>query len=338
MQTAQFWHALDNQKVQCSLCPHQCVIAPGNTGICAVRENRNGTLVSLNYMVASGNGIDPIEKKPLYHFFPGSQILSFGTFGCNFSCKCCQNYTISKEFPASRLGLPNISADDVHRSLIRLSDRYSISDFCGLAYTYTEPSVWAETVLELGPLVRKLGLKNVFVTNGYICPEPLEAFLEFADAFNIDLKALDDDVYRTFCGGSLQPVLDTIATVAGKAHVEITNLVIPTLNDSLEHFTRLRDWICDELGPGTPVHLSRYYPTYKATQPPTPLATLSDARDILRDKLHYVYIGNTGEEQDTICASCGNRVIERLGYTTRTRGLSPAGTCSSCGAEIVISS
>ena len=208
MQTALFWQILDNNFVRCLLCPHQCTVAPGKTGICAVRENRAGTLVSLNYMVVSGNVIDPIEKKPLYHFFPGSQILSFGTFGCNLSCNCCQNYTISKEFPASRLGSPNISVEDIQRSLVRLSEQHSLAEFCGLAYTYTEPTVWAETVLALSPIVRNFGLKNVFVTNGFISREPLAAFLEYADACNIDLKVFDDDVYRTYFGGQLQPVLE----------------------------------------------------------------------------------------------------------------------------------
>jgi pyruvate formate lyase activating enzyme len=334
MQTAQFWQSLDDSAVRCLLCPHHCVIAPGKTGICTVRKNHEGSLISLNYMVVSGNGIDPIEKKPLFHFFPGSQILSFGTFGCNLSCNCCQNYTISKEFPVSRLASPNLSVEEVTRSLTQLSDKYSLAEFCGLAYTYTEPTVWAETVLALSPVVRSLGLKNVFVTNGFISREPLDAFLEYADACNIDLKAFDNDVYRSYFGGELQPVLDTIATAAQRTHVEITMLIIPTVNDSEDQLFRMRDWIAKEVGPNTPVHLSRYFPTYKATLPPTPLSTLSRAYDILNEKLPYVYIGNTGQEQDTICASCQQHVIIRHGYTTTTPGLSPTGTCTACGATI----
>jgi len=225
--------------------------------------------------------------------------------------------------------------EDVRRSLTQLSEKYSITEFCGLAYTYTEPTVWAETVLALSPVVRSLGLKNVLVTNGFICREPLDAFLEYADAFNIDLKVFNDDTYRSYFGGALQPVLDTITTASRHAHVEITTLLIPTVNDSKEDLIRMRDWIASEIGPDTPVHLSRYFPTYKATQPPTPLASLTRARNILSEKLQYVYVGNTGEEQDTICAGCQQRVIVRHGYATSTTGLTPTGTCTTCGTKII---
>jgi len=223
---ADFWHEKDALSVQCELCPHNCIIKNGLKGICGVRENRNGTLFALNYFVASSSGIDPIEKKPLYHFYPGSSILSLGSFGCNFSCKFCQNYTISKEFSAFALGL-----------------------------------------------------KNVFVTNGFINPGPLDKFLTFADAFNIDLKAITDDFYRKQCGGKIHPVLETIKTVSKIAHLELTTLVIPTLNDSTDDFIKLRDWIADEVGENVPVHLSRYYPMYKLSIPPTPVETLYKARD-----------------------------------------------------------
>jgi len=338
MKTALYWKPLDNKRVQCTLCPHNCIIAPGHTGICAVRENRDGTLITLNYLCVSSCGIDPIEKKPLYHFFPGSQILSVGTYGCNLSCKCCQNYTISKEFPRSRLGHPSSTVDEIIASLTSLSQRHQLSEFCGLAYTYSEPTVWAETILELGPLVQKMGLKNVFVTNGFISRHALDDFCAVADAFNIDLKGFDDSFYHSFCGAALEPVLDTIKIAARHAHVELTTLVIPSLNDSNEQLTALRDWIADEIGTDTPVHLSRYFPTYHATQPSTPVATLHRARDILAVKLRYVYIGNTGDEQNTECAHCGQIAISRSGYTVQSPGLNSDGACSGCGAAIAVCS
>ena len=280
MKIAKFWKRVDesNVVVQCTLCPHNCLINNGKKGICGVRRNIDGKLYSLNYFVASSGNLDPIEKKPLYHFLPGSTILSLGTFGCNFSCKFCQNYTISKEFSDSRLGVSNFTKEEIVENL---KQNKIHKNFAGLAYTYNEPTIWAETILELAPDVRNLGLKNVFVTNGFINLEPLEQFLEFGDAFNIDLKAITDDFYKNLCGGKLQPVLNTIKKVGEKAHLELTTLIIPSLNDSDEDFVKLRDWIHENVGANTPIHLSRYYPTYKLTIPPTPVETLYKARDIL---------------------------------------------------------
>ena len=286
--TAKYWHILEDKNIQCDLCPHKCKLSPGQPGICKVRENRDGELVALNYFVASSMAVDPIEKKPLHNFFPGSKILSFGTYGCNFSCQFCQNYTISKEFSPSRLENPNLTKEFFVKSLEEL-DTKNLNDFVGVAYTYSEPTVWAETILELGPIVRNMGLKNVIVTNGFINQKPLEDFLEFTDAFNIDLKAFDDDFYKKYSGGRLQPVLETIKTASKKAHVELTNLIIPTLNDSDEHFVKLRDWVAEEVGIETPVHLSSYYPTYKMSLPRTPNETILRAHKILKEKLINVY-------------------------------------------------
>lgn len=334
MKIADFQIKKHDSSVQCELCPHNCIIGSGKKGICGVRENNNGTLITLNYFVASSSGVDPIEKKPLYHFYPGSSILSLGTFGCNFSCDFCQNYTISKDFSASRLGKPNFTKNEIIENLSKLSVQKDLFSFAGLAYTYNEPTIWAETIFELGPAVQNLGLKNVFVTNGFINPKPLEKFLEFADAFNIDLKAITEDFYRKQCGGQLAPVLKTIKTANESAHIELTTLVIPTLNDSTEDFIKMRDWIAGEVGENTPVHLSRYYPMYKCFLPATPVDTLYKARDILKEKINYVYIGNTGDEQNTYCASCGELIIERTGYSTRRIALNKEGTCEKCGNKI----
>ncbi len=285
---AKYWHILEDKNIQCNLCPHKCKLLPGQTGICKVRKNRDGELISLNYFVASSIAVDPIEKKPLQNFYPGSKILSLGTYGCNFSCKFCQNYTISKEFSCSRLENPNLSKEKFLKYLEEL-DTKNLNNFMGVAYTYSEPTVWAETILELGPIVREMGLKNVIVTNGFINQKPLEEFLKFTDAFNIDLKAFDDEFYKKYSDGKLQPVLETIKTASKKAHVELTNLIIPNLNDSDEHFKKLRDWIAEEIGIETPVHLTSYYPTYKMTLPATPHKTIIRAFKILKEKLVNVY-------------------------------------------------
>ena len=336
MTTAKYWQGTDGGVVHCDLCPHQCTIGPGKTGICGVRENRGGTLIARNYYVASSTGLDPIEKKPLYHFFPGSQILSFGTYGCNLACSCCQNFSIAKEFPRASLDSPNFSRSRVAEMLGDCGKSHSLHEFCGVAYTYSEPMVWIETVLDLAPMVHGKGFKNVLVTNGFVCQKPLDDVLEHTDALNIDLKAFDDGFYRKNCGGRLAPVLDTIKAAARRAHVELTTLVIPTLNDSDKHAIGLRDWIAGETGADTPVHLSRYFPMYKQTLPATSETTLQRIHDLLREKLHYVYMGNVGGHQDTRCAKCNAVAIRRQGYSTRRVGLKENGACAACGGKIVI--
>jgi len=328
---AAYWHSGDGGTVECDLCPHGCVISPGRRGICGVRENRAGALVSLNYFVASSCAMDPIEKKPLYHFFPGSRILSIGTYGCNLACKCCQNHQIAKNFSATQLGKPNITTETL------LAELPATPQACGgMAYTYNEPSVWFETVREVAQAVHARGLKNVLVTNGYICAAPLAELLEVIDAFNIDLKAFDEQVYKTHCGGKLAPVLATIAAAAARAHVELTVLIVPGVNDDDAQLRAMRDWICGQCGPRTPLHLSRYFPMHRMTTPATPAATLARAHALMREKLAYVYVGNTGEEQDTHCADCGTLVIQRRGYHTRTVGLRPDGACAKCGARVAL--
>lgn len=332
--TAQHWQRTTGETVQCGLCPHGCVIAPGRRGLCGVRENRGGTLVALNYGVACSANLDPIEKKPLYHFFPGSQIVSIGTYGCNLACPWCQNYSISKEFSLQALR-PNLTPE----ALLRIVDEHArggVRAMCGVAYTYNEPTVWFEFVMACAPLVRQRGLKNVLVTNGFIAPAPLMELLPYVDALNIDLKAFDEGFYRTHCRAQLAPVLHTIRTAAQHAHVELTTLVIPTLNDAPEQFVAMRAWILENVGADVPVHLSRYTPMYKCSLPPTPQATLERAAHILREKLHYVYLGNVGAPQHTRCAHCGACLIERRGYLTEIRALTPQGHCAQCGARASI--
>jgi pyruvate formate lyase activating enzyme len=333
---ARFWNATDGGTVQCHLCPHDCVIAPGHMGLCAVRENRAGVLYTLNYCCVSSAAVDPIEKKPLYHFHPGSTILSFGTFGCNLACQCCQNFRIAKEFPRHALNKYAVTPDELIADIDHHAPGGPLTEFCGVAYTYSEPIVWAETILDVAPAVRERGYKNVLVTNGFVNMEPLEALLEYVDALNIDLKSFDDAFYRTCCSGRRDPVLKAIERCARSAHVELTTLIIPTLNDDADQLAGLRDWVADTLGPDTPVHLSRYFPTYKLSIPPTTPETLHRARDLLAERLRFVYVGNLGEEQNTHCPSCDALVINRQGYRVRPAGLTPEGACAQCGAAIAV--
>ncbi|MFH1578326.1 MAG: AmmeMemoRadiSam system radical SAM enzyme [Candidatus Omnitrophota bacterium] len=279
---ALFYEPLSDHKVKCNLCPHACKILPGKCGFCRVRENQKGKLYSLIYSQITSLALDPIEKKPLYHFHPGEYILSVGTKGCNLSCPFCQNWSISQK---SDVPLKEISPGEI----IRKAKQYKSF---GIAYTYNEPFVWYEFVLDTAILARKEGLKNVLVTNGYINPRPLDKIIPFIDAMNIDLKSMENEFYRKFCQGNLENVLATIKRASGACHVELTNLVIPGLNDKDENFIMLVDWVLNFLGPKIPMHFSRYFPCYRMDLPPTPPATLKRAEAIARKKLKYVYLGN----------------------------------------------
>jgi pyruvate formate lyase activating enzyme len=281
---AQFWKPMDGGSVQCLLCPHLCRIKDGATGICGVRRCQDGKLYTENYGRVASVALDPIEKKPLYHFHPGEFILSAGTVGCNLSCLFCQNRSISKQVATPTEAI-------TPAGLVRLAkERRSF----GIAYTYNEPFIWYEFVKEAAALARQAGLANVLVTNGFVSPEPLKELLPFIDAANIDLKSIRDKFYQEVCGGRLKPVLETIKTMASTCHVELTNLVIPTLNDSEEDLGALVDWVFENLGPDVPLHFSRYFPCYKMTQPPTPVETLRRAGVIARRKLKNVHLGNIG--------------------------------------------
>ncbi len=282
MKEALYYKKLEDSKVQCQLCPKRCIIVPGKRGFCAVRKNVDGTLYSEIYGQTTSVALDPIEKKPLYRFHPGTFILSLGTRGCNFACPYCQNWHISQD--------PDAFTQPITSSEIIRQAKKARS--IGIAYTYNEPIIWYEFVLDTAKLARSEGLKNVLVTNGYINQEPFKELLPFIDALNIDLKSMEDSFYRKYCSATLQPVLETIKTAAKSAHVELTNLVIPTLNDKEENFVKLRDWIFENLGAEVPLHFSRYFPCHKMRIPPTSLKTLEKAREIVVQKLKYVYLGN----------------------------------------------
>jgi pyruvate formate lyase activating enzyme len=309
--------------VRCGLCPHRCRIADGNRGICRVRENRGGTLYALTYARLAAVHMDPIEKKPLYHFRPGSEILSVGTVGCNFRCGFCQNFhLVTGDAPLTPVPVPD---------LVRAAAN---SGSVGIAYTYNEPLVGFEYVAECAKEIRAAGMSNVLVTNGYILPEPLEELLSFVDALNIDLKSMDPDFYRKICGGKLEPVLDTIRTCARRSHVEVTNLLVTGINDSDDAIRKVVDFVA-AVNPEIPLHFSRYFPQHLFTSPPTPPERLEAAWRIGREKLAYVYVGNfhlPGGE-DTRCPKCGAVVVRRVGYKTTAVGLT-GDRCAACTAPL----
>ncbi|MDD5746070.1 MAG: AmmeMemoRadiSam system radical SAM enzyme [Candidatus Omnitrophica bacterium] len=282
LKEALYYTPLKDRSVRCLLCPKYCVIADGRSGFCRARVNNGGKLYSLIYGKTTGMALDPIEKKPLYRFHPGEPILSLGTRGCNFGCLFCQNWHISQNSGAA---VETVTAQQLVDEARRLGS-------FGIAYTYNEPFIGYEFMAETARLAKKNGLENVLVTNGYVNPEPLEEILPLIGAMNIDLKAMDDKFYSSICKGTLEPVLRTIERACKSCHVELTNLVIPTLNDSDDHFQKLTDWIFDHTGADTPLHFSRYFPGYEMDLPPTPARTLQRACAIARKKLNFVYVGN----------------------------------------------
>lgn len=321
---AQHYEKLDDGRVRCRLCPHECPIPPGKAGLCRVRVNEAGTLIAMTFGMASSVAMDPIEKKPLYHFHPGTSILSIGTAGCTFHCKFCQNWQLLD--PAvPQQPLPPEAAVQLAAS------RGSI----GIAYTYNEPYASFEYVLATARLAREAGLKNVLVTNGYYMPGPFEELGELVDAMNIDLKSMSDEFYRTYCRGRLEPVLRTIRTAVERGiHVELTNLLIPGLNDSAADISAWVDFVAG-VRDDIPVHFSRYRPAHEMDRPPTPVASLELARRLAARKLKFVYLGNvvSSEGSASVCPSCGATLVERLGYSTSIVKLQ-GNRCGGCGEKL----
>lgn len=297
-------------------------------GACRARAMSSGRIVPRTYGAVTSMAIDPIEKKPLYHFMPGAGILSVGTYGCNLSCKFCQNWEISQREADRRQFTPE--------ELARLAESVR-GQSVGVAYTYSEPLVWYEFVYDSARLMHERGLLNVLVTNGYINPEPLRELLPYVDAVNIDLKAFSQKFYQSVCGGDLEPVLGSIrqAYESGR-HVELTTLVVPGLNDSKDEMDALASWIA-RLSPDIPLHISRYFPSYRMTAPPTPMSTLQMCMETARARLHYVYVGNAGIPggSDTVCPVCNETVIRRHGHA-RVELLLRGASCPACGAGIPV--
>ena len=331
---AMLWERLgpDDPRVRCNLCAHRCVIPPGRRGACHVRENRDGTLYTLVYGRTIAQHVDPIEKKPLFHFQPGSRSFSIATPGCNFRCAFCQNWEIS-QMPREQdviMGSP-ASPEQIAHAAHR-------AGCASVAYTYTEPTIFAEYALDTAREAQTLGLKNVFVSNGYMTPELLHEMAGLIDGINVDLKAGRGEFYHKISGAALKPVLENLKLIQQLGiWLEVTTLVIPGLNDDDGELRWVAEYIFNELGPDVPWHISRFYPAYKMTDvPPTPAATLERAWQIGQDVgLHYVYVGNVPghHTESTVCPGCGAAVIERFGYQVHVRGLRD-GVCTKCGTAI----
>jgi len=309
--------------VRCLLCPHTCGIPDGGTGNCGVRENEGGTLFARSFGRTVTANIDPIEKKPLYHFMPGSVVLSIGPNGCTLDCDNCQNWNISQERAPTRFIAPG--------ELVELAAR---DGSIGVAFTYTEPLLWFEYIAEAVPLLRERGLKSVLVTNGFLNEDPAREIAPLIDGFNVDLKSMSDEFYREYCGGRVEPVKRFIEIASAVSHVEVTNLLIPGLNDRNEDIEALSVWL-GSVSRDIPLHFSRFFPQHRMTdRPPTPKERLEEAYRLAKRHLDHVYIGNIAlaGTADTYCAECGERVIRRSGYSTDILG--EGGICPTCNVRV----
>jgi len=320
---AEYWTALEDDRVVCELCPHRCRIAPGDAGMCRIRVNRDGELIAAAHGQAIGLSLDPIEKKPLYHFHPGKAILSLGPNGCNLRCDYCQNWRSSQTAVPTR----NLEPAELAETADRPGN-------LGAAFTYTEPLIWFEYIKDCAGPLHQRDLQVVCVSNAFIEPEPLDELLGFVDAFNFDLKSMREGFYRLICKGELDPVLRTIETaIASPTHVEVTYLVINSENDGDDELKRLAAWLA-ERDPRTPLHLSRYFPAWRREDPPTPAERLERAWEIARTAgLEYVYLGNLNADSrytDTRCPECGAVLVRRGGLRTTTAALE-GDRCSACG-------
>ncbi|MDF1547412.1 MAG: AmmeMemoRadiSam system radical SAM enzyme [Bacteroidales bacterium] len=331
MREALFYCKEEDDMVRCELCPHLCLINKGKAGNCRVRVNHNGTLIAENYGKISGFHADPIEKKPLYHYYPGKSILSIGSVGCNLHCKFCQNYEIAQS-GVKGIQLKELSPDSIVNDAMRLKNNI------GIAYTYNEPFIFYEFMRDTALLAKQYDLKNVMVTNGFFMEGPLESMLNFIDAFSVDLKAFTEEFYKKITKSILEPIKKNLIKInnSGK-FLEITNLIIPGLNDDENHFVEMIKWIKNELGENTVLHLSRYFPRYKLSVPATSSEKMTNFYNIAAEHLNYVYIGNllTLNGQNTHCSKCNNVVISRNGYAVNTEGLDQNGQCLICRNKII---
>jgi pyruvate formate lyase activating enzyme len=325
MKEAMLYKKLEGKRVSCFLCSRRCTIAEGKRGFCGVRENADGKLYSLVWGRPCSYAVDAIEKKPFFHFFPGTRAFSIATVGCNFRCLFCQNWEISQ--PREIYG-ENRSPKEI----------VELAKGCeGIAYTYTEPTIFMEYALDIAKLARKKGMYNVFVTNGYMTPEAVREMGPI-DASRIDLKSMRDKFYKEVCVASLEPVLESIKLLHKKGHVELINLIIPGKNDSEEELSELSRWVYD-LDPDIPLHFTAYYPAHKLTAPPTPEKTIERAREIaLEVGVRYVYAGNVPGNlgENTYCHNCKELLIERRGFSISSYRLGKDKRCPKCGTKIKI--
>ena len=328
-----YWHLLDDGRIQCDVCPRACKMHEGQRGVCFVRAREADQIVLTSYGRSSGFCIDPIEKKPLNHFLPGTSVLSFGTAGCNLACRFCQNWDISKSKEIDTLA-DAASPDALAAAAAELGCR-------SIAFTYNDPVIFLEYAADVADACRDVGIKAVAVTAGYVCADPRAELFSHIDATNVDLKGFTEDFYRHVCGGRLDPVLETLEYVAHETDVwlEITTLLIPGLNDSDAEIANLSGWVVEHLGPDVPLHFTAYHPDYKLVdRPPTPPATLDRARAVALDAgVHHAYTGNVHSLSggSTRCTGCGETVIARDWYELRGYRLDDAGHCLACGQRCV---
>jgi pyruvate formate lyase activating enzyme len=330
--STRYWHRLADGRVQCDLCPRHCRLHEGQRGLCYVRQRMNDEVMLVSYGRSSGFCVDPIEKKPLNHFYPGSGVLSFGTAGCNLACKFCQNWDMSKsremDILAERAGPAQLA-----EAAVQFGCR-------SVAFTYNDPVIFLEYAVDVAAACRERGIRSVAVTAGYIDPEPREEFFRVIDAANVDLKAFSDRFYYRVCGGQLAPVLETLQYIRQETDtwLELTTLLIPGENDSEAELDAMTGWVVEHLGPDVPVHFTAFHPDWKMRdRPPTPPATLSRAREIaIGNGIHFAYTGNVHDRSggSTWCPGCGALLIERDWYRLGRWGLDGHGNCGSCGAPL----
>lgn len=329
---AKYYHSIEDQKVKCELCPHNCIINNGRSGICKVRVNQDGILISENYGLVSSIGFDPIEKKPLYHYYSGAEILSVGSLGCNLKCEFCQNWQISQTSVGEfKRGSQFYGADEI------IDLAFSKKRNVGIAYTYNEPVVFFEYMIDIAKKAQENELRNVMVTNGFINQKPLNELNKYIDAYSVDLKAFNDDFFVKYTNSRLEPVKETLINIvnAGK-HLEITNLVIPGLNDKPEEFNQMIIWLKENLGKNIVLHISKYYPTYKLSNEPTSVEKMLELYKIANEYLDFVYLGNVllPEGNSTYCPNCNELLINRSGYMIQKQSVNNAGDCTKCGTHV----
>jgi len=329
--STRYWHALEDGRVQCDVCPRACKLKEGQMGLCFVRANQRGEVVLTTYGRSSGYCVDPIEKKPLNHFFPGTPVLSFGTAGCNLACKFCQNWDISKSREIDTLA-DSASPEEIAQAARKLGCR-------SVAYTYNDPIIFMEYAVDVADACHAVGVASVAVTAGYVCDSPREEFFAHMDAANVDLKAFTERFYWKIAGGHLQPVLDTLEFLKRETNVwfELTTLLIPGENDSSAEIEKMALWVHDHLGPEVPMHFTAFHPDWKMRDtPPTPASTLNRAREIaLTNGIRYVYTGNVHDKRggSTYCHHCGQVLIGRDWYELSDWNLDDEGRCAQCGSH-----
>ncbi|AFC99733.1 putative Pyruvate-formate lyase-activating enzyme [Methanocella conradii HZ254] len=333
MKEAILWTPLEHGKAKCSVCSYRCVIPPGGVGHCRTRKNVDGRVFSMIYGTVTSEASDPIEKKPLYHFYPGSYSYSVGSVGCNFRCQHCQNWGISQA-DIQQVYSMDIMPEEVAQSAVDTMCR-------SVSWTYNEPGIWVEYAHDCAVKCHEKGVKTVYVTNGYPTPEHLEAMKGLLDAFRVDIKAFTEDFYRKVCGARLEPVLDSTKMAKDMGmHVEVVNLLIPGLNDSPEEIKALSRWCLENLGPDTPIHFTRFHPMYHMEdRESTAVKTLERAHDIARDAgLNYVYLGNVvgHRYENTWCPKCDSLLIERYGFKVLRYNITADKKCPKCGEKIPI--